>query len=89
MEDLEKGAYVVVGGRIFNQLPQRDEFGLQSGSGKKEYTVIVVKSVIEKDDIDEKDISLFTKAQKLQMGESMALVVKEDSDEDVNSEDFD
>ena len=88
LEDLEKGAYVVVGGRIFNQLPQRDEFGLQSGSGKKEYAIAVVKSVIDADEIDEDEAKLFSKANKLKTGDSMSLVFKEESS-DVDEEAFD
>lgn len=88
MEDLGKGAYVVVGGRIFNQLPPRDEFGLQSGNGKKEYAIAVVKSVIDADDVDEDEAKLFSKANKLKIGDSMSLVVKDEA-ADVDEEAFD
>ena len=88
LEDLGKGAYVVVGGRIFNQLPPRDEFGLQSGNGKKEYAIAVVKSVIDADDVDEDEAKLFSKANKLKIGDSMSLVVKDEA-ADVDEEAFD
>lgn len=88
IEDLERGSYIEVGGRIYNQLPQRDEFGLQSGEGKKEYSIVVVRKMIESDDLDEEEAKLFNAAKKLKAGESMSLVLNEDN-EDVKTEDFD